>query len=115
MIFLMTCKNAELRDAAETGSTAHIAKLGKLLKSYAADAVQLHCVISKMARKEEYSFTLNLSMPTGKLHCVGTGPHVRASLKMAFAELESQIKKHKDHLRHDNEWKRKRPRVGALA
>ena len=115
MIFSMTCKSAELREPVETAAAAHITKLGKLLNSYSPDAVQLRAVIAKMARKEEYSLTLNLSLPTGNLHCVGTGSHVRASLKMAFAELESQIKKHKDHLRHDAEWKRKRRRAGTLA
>jgi ribosome-associated translation inhibitor RaiA len=115
MIFSMTCKTVELREPAEAGASTHIAKLEKLLKSYAPDAVQLHCVMAKMPRKEEYSLTLNLSLPTGRLHCVGTGSHVRASLKMAFAELESQIKKHKDHLRHHDEWKRTRPGARALA
>jgi ribosome-associated translation inhibitor RaiA len=115
MIFSITCKSAELREPVEAAASAHVAKLEKLLKSYAPDAVQLRVVIARLARKEEYSLTLNLSLPTGNLHCVGTGAHVRASLKMAFAELESQVKKHKDHLRHDAEWKRKRRRVGALA
>jgi len=110
MIFSMTCKARELRETAETAASAQAVKLEKFLRSYAADAVQLHCSLDKMARKEEYNFTLNLSLPTGKLHCVGTSPHMRTSLKMAFAELESQIKKHKHHLRRDEEWKRKRPR-----
>jgi hypothetical protein len=36
-------------------------------------------------------------------------------MKTAFAELDSQIKKHKDHVSHDYEWKRKRPRRSASA
>jgi len=115
MIFSITCKSAELREPVEAAAAAHLAKLEKLLTSYAPDAVQLRAVIGKLARKEEYSLTLNLSLPTGNLHCVGTGSHVRASLKMAFAELESQVKKHKAHLRHDAEWKRRRTRAGAVA
>jgi ribosome-associated translation inhibitor RaiA len=115
MIFSMNCKAAELREPAEAVASAHVVKLEKFLKSYAADAVQLHCVLAKLGRKEEYNFTVNLSLPTGKLHCVGTGSQVRSSLKMAFSELESQIKKHKEHLRHDEEWKRKRARSRALS
>jgi ribosome-associated translation inhibitor RaiA len=110
MIFSMTYKNVESHDAMEAGAVPHVAKLEKLLKSYSQDAVQLHGVLAKSVKKEEYLLTLNLTIPTGKLHCVGNGGHIRNTLKTAFSELEGQIKKHKEHLRHDHEWKRKRPR-----
>jgi ribosome-associated translation inhibitor RaiA len=110
MIFSMTYKNIDSHEPMETGAAPHVAKLEKLLKSYSQDAVQLHGVLAKSVKKEEYQLTLNLSIPTGKLHCVGSGVHIRNSLKTAFEELEKQIKKHKEHLRHDHEWKRKRPR-----
>jgi len=110
MIFSMTYKNVDLHKPVETGAAPHVAKLEKLLRSYAPDAVQLRGVLAKSVKKEEYSLTLNLTIPTGKLHCVGSGSHIRNSLKTAFTELEGQIKKHKEHLRHDHEWKRKRPR-----
>lgn len=88
----------------------HITKLQRLLKSYSPDLVQLHGAIAKQARKEVYRFTINLGLPTGTLHCVGEGDDVIASVKTAFAEIESQLKKHKALVRHDYEWKRKRPR-----
>jgi len=110
MIFSMTYKNVESHDAMEAGAVPHVAKLEKLLKSYSQDAVQLHGVLAKSVKKEEYLLTLNLTIPTGKLHCVGNGGQIRNTLKTAFSELEGQIKKHKEHLRHDHEWKRKRPR-----
>jgi ribosome-associated translation inhibitor RaiA len=65
------------------------------------------------ARKEEYSCTLNLSLPAGSLHATGTGKKVRACRKQAFSELESQTKKHQALRRKDYQWKRKRPRVSA--
>jgi ribosome-associated translation inhibitor RaiA len=110
MLFTMTYKNVDLHEPMETGAAPHIAKLEKLLQSYSQDAVKLHGVIAKSVKKEEYQLTLTLTIPTGKLHCVGSGAHIRNSLKTAFMELEGQIKKHKEHLRHDYEWKRKRPR-----
>jgi len=110
MIFSMTYKNVDTHEAMETGAAPHVAKLEKLLRSYSQDAVQLHGVLAKSVKKEQYQLTLNLTIPTGKLHCVGAGGHIRNTLKTAFAELEGQIKKHKEHLRHDHEWKRKRPR-----
>jgi ribosome-associated translation inhibitor RaiA len=111
MIFTMTYKNVELHEPMETGAAPHVAKLEKLLRSYSQDAVKLHGVLMKSVKKEEYLLKLTLTIPTGKLHCVGDGAHIRNSLKTAFTELESQIKKHKQHLRHDHEWKRKRPRT----
>ena len=91
------------------------AKLEKLLKRYAPDLVQLHGVIENRLRKQEYVFTVNLSLPTGTLHATGEAANVRASVKMAFEEIEAQVKKHQALLRKDYEWKRKRPRAKALA
>jgi ribosome-associated translation inhibitor RaiA len=117
MLFTMTYKNVDLHEPMETGAAPHIAKLEKLLQSYSQDAVLLHGVIAKSVKKEDYLLKLTLTIPTGKLYCVGNGENIRKSLKTCFAELEGQIKKHKEHLRHDHEWKRKRPRpqVPSLA
>jgi ribosome-associated translation inhibitor RaiA len=111
MKFSISFKNVDAHSTVEKMVAPHLAKLQKLLKSYAPDLVQLHGAIAKQARKEEYNLTLNLGLPTGTLHCVGEGYDVGASVKMAFAELEGQLKKHKALVRHDYEWKRKRPRV----
>ncbi len=86
----------------------HISKIGKLLKSYEPDLVQLHGGFEKQPHRVEYLFSLNLSLPTGTLHATGEGPDPTASSRKAFAELESQIKKHQSRLRKDYQWKRKR-------
>jgi ribosome-associated translation inhibitor RaiA len=86
----------------------HAGKLDKLLKTYAPDLVQLHGVFSKNPRREEHTFSLNLSLPTGTLHATGTASAIRGSCKEAFTELESQVKKHQSLLRRDYVWKRKR-------
>jgi ribosome-associated translation inhibitor RaiA len=51
---------------------------------------------------------VNLSLPTGTLHATGVGADVLGSAKAAFAELETQVKKHQQKLRKDYVWKRKR-------
>jgi len=108
-------RNVESHQPVEAEVERHLGKLAKLLKSYAPDLVQLHGVFAKNSHKEQQSCTLNLSLPTGNLHATATGTSVRASCKKAFAELESQVKKHQSKLRKDYEWKRKRPRVRAEA
>jgi ribosome-associated translation inhibitor RaiA len=107
--------NEEWRDPIEKETVQHAVKLKKLLKRYDPDLVQLHGNIEKHPRKESYTFVLNLSVPTGTLHATGEGDDVRGSVKAAFAEIETQIKKHMALLRKDYEWKRKRPRAKALA
>ena len=113
MNILINYKQVDLREPVEAEVAVHAGKLKKLLKSYSPDLVQIHGAFTKHPRKEEYAFTLNLSLPTGALHATGEGPDVRLSVKHAFAELEDQIKKHQSRLRKDYQWKRKRPRVPA--
>jgi ribosome-associated translation inhibitor RaiA len=108
---IVTIRNAheEWREPVEKEVQRQAAKLEKLLKRYAPDLVQLHGDIEKHARKESYTFTVNLSLPTGTLHASGEGSDVLASVKIAFSEICGQCKKHQALLRKDYEWKRKRP------
>ncbi len=92
-----------------------LAKLVKRLRSYAPDLVQVHGCLDKHARKPEYWFSLNLSLPTGTLHSTGTGADARSSVKKAFMELAAQIKKHQARLRKDYQWKRGRLRKPLAA
>jgi ribosomal subunit interface protein len=101
----------ELRQAVEHESQRHVEKLNRLLKRYAPDLVVLHGSLERMPRKTEYAFSVNLTLPTGTLHASAAGADVRSSAKAAFAELESQVKKHQEKLRKDYIWKRKRART----
>jgi len=105
----------EWRESVEEETQRQAAKLEKLLKRYAPDLVKLHSSIEKRPRKHEYLFSLNLSLPTGTLHAVGKSIDARASVKVAFAEIKTQIKKHMALLRKDYEWKRKRARAKEFA
>jgi ribosomal subunit interface protein len=93
------------------GEAAHqIEKLKRLLKRYDPDLIELHLSVEKAPRKIEYVCSVNLRMPTGNLHASGTASDVRKSAKAAFAEIETQVKKHQERLRKDYLWKRKRGR-----
>jgi ribosomal subunit interface protein len=104
----------EFREAIDHEAERHIQKLGRLLKRYNGDLVQLHLSLEKEPRKAAYNFSLNLALPTGTLHATGQGADVRASAKIAFAEIELQVKKHQEKLRKDYSWKRKRVRSLAV-
>jgi ribosome-associated translation inhibitor RaiA len=101
---------ARYRESIEKDFAHHVAKLNRLLKRYAPDLIHLHSSLEKTPRKTEFGFSLNLTLPTGTLHATGVGPDVRASAKAAFAEIEDQVKKHRQKLRKDYVWKRKRSR-----
>lgn len=101
-------RHVESPQAIERALDRHISKIGKLLKSYEPDLVQLHGGFEKQPHKAEYIFSANLSLPTGILHANGEGPDPATSARKAFVELEGQIKKHQARLRKDYEWKRKR-------
>src|SRR5271156_7206755 len=102
---------AEFREEIEKEARHHVEKLNRLLKRYAPDLVVLHGSLEKTPRKTQYSFSANLTLPTGTMHATGVGDDVRASAKNAFAEIERQVKKHQEKLRKDYVWKRKRPRA----
>ena len=114
MKITLNYKHVDLHAPVEKEVARHLHKLGKLLKSYSPDLVQLHGAFEKHLRWSEFSFSLNLSLPTGTLHATGSGRDTRGSLKQAFADLEHQVKKHQAKLRKDYEWKRKRPRRRVL-
>jgi ribosomal subunit interface protein len=102
-------KHVDSQEAVALEVTRRLDKLGRLLKSYEPDLVQIKGVFSKNQRTDEQSLALTLSLPTGTLRATGNGKNVLAGCKKAFSELELQIKKHQSLLRREHEWKRKRP------
>lgn len=111
----LSFKGLSSHDSAEKEVAHFTGKLQKLLKSYEPDLVQFHGAFEKHPRRIEYKLSLTLSLPTGTLHAVCEASAVRASVKQAFADLERQLKKLQERLRHDYGWKRKRPRDFAPA
>jgi len=100
--------HAEQRKEVEDESQRHVQKLDRLLKKYSPDLISLHVTLDKTPRKPEFELSLNLVLPTGTLHSTGAAPDPRGCAKVAFAEIEVQLKKHQQKLRKDYVWKRKR-------
>ena len=100
----------EHRSTIDKEAAHHITKLQRLLKRYDPDLIELHLSVEKTPRKIEYACSVNLRLPTGNLHASGAASEVRTAAKTAFAEIESQVKKHQEKLRKDYLWKRKRGR-----
>lgn len=72
----------ELRKSVEDEFSHHVEKLNRLLGHYTADGIALHASLEKTPRRNEFNFSLNLTLPSGALHATGTGanvPHQRES------------------------------------
>jgi ribosomal subunit interface protein len=107
-------KHVEAQQPVVSELARRVGKLEKLLKAYQPDLLQLKGMFSQNPHTEEQSLALTLSLPTGKLHATGNGKNMLAACKKAFSEIEAQLKKHQSLLRHEHEWKRKRPELESL-
>lgn len=118
MKIIFSRMKVESRKAVEKEFERHVEKLSRFFKKYDSDLVTLRASVAKIPRKTEYTFSLNLILPTGTLHADGTGADMSSSAKAAFAEVEAQVKKHQQKLRKDYVWKRKRgrgvPKLGEM-
>src|ERR1700722_5964978 len=108
-------RGVEAPELVEPVVERHLLKIATLLKMYDPDLVQIHGAYEKHPKHTEYSFSVNLSLPTGTLHATGSAPDAKTSTRKGFTELEAQIKKHQALMRKGFEWKRKRERPGIVA
>ena len=103
-------REANPREEAEKEVGLHVKRLEKFLKRFEPDLVQLHGAVEKMPHTNGIALSLNLSLPTGQLHATAEQADAIGSIRVAFAEILAQLKKHMGKLRKDYEWKRKRER-----
>ncbi|MCU1311996.1 MAG: sigma-24, subfamily [Candidatus Angelobacter sp.] len=83
----------------------HIGKLEPRLKAFSPDLVHLHGTLDS-APQNGLTVGLNLRLPTGQLFAQAEGSGGEAAVKAAFAELTSQLNRHKDLLRNGHKWVR---------
>lgn len=88
----------------------HVRKLDQLLVRFSPDLVHLHGVVELGTPKQGTQCSLNLWLPTARLHARERGKELPAVLRDSFEHIEEQVKKHKEVLRREGEWKRKRYR-----
>ena len=79
-------------------------KLDRRLQVFKPDLVHLHAVIAQETSRSA-SVSLNLRLPSGQMAVQGSGENTLAAVKAAFADMLSQVTKHKELLRGN--WTRK--------
>src|ERR1700716_2550518 len=87
-----------------------IQKLERRLQIFKPDLVQLHAAVDQ-ENGHSASVSLNLRLPSGQMAAQRSGENALAATKSAFADLISQVTKHKDLLR--GHWTRKSLRRGG--
>ena len=108
MKIAITYKRVTLPQPVEPVVERHARKINALLKSYAPDLVLLRGVLEGNSHGPEFTFSANLSLPTGTLHASAVSTDASTSTRKALLDLESQIKKHQALLRKHFEWKHER-------
>ncbi len=89
-----------------------VEKLRKRLQVFKPDLVHLRISIDdKKPAREGANISLDLRLPSGDIAAAESGAEPQAALKMAFDDLIEQVTKHKDQLRQQHNWIRRR-RVG---
>ena len=77
----------------------HIEKLGRRLQVFRPELVHLKGIIEQSTSREGAVVSLNLRLPSGQMASQQAGPTGIAAVKAAFADLISQLTRHKDLLR----------------
>jgi len=90
---------------------SHVRKLSVLLVRFSPDLVHLHGLVEFGAAHHKPLCSLDLWLPTTRLHAREQGPDLAAALRVSFNQLREQLKKHKEVLRREADWKRKRIRA----
>ena len=83
-------------------------KLNRLLQVFRPDLVHLKGSIVEDSPREGYTVSLNLRLPSGQMAAQEKSDVVTGAVKAAFAELSNQLKKHKELLRNQHNWPRRR-------
>lgn len=81
-----------------------IQKLQRRLQVFKPELVQLNA-IAEQENSHRATMSLNLRLPSGQMAVQRSGENALAAVKSAFADLLSQVTKHKDMLR--GQWTRK--------
>jgi RNA polymerase sigma factor (sigma-70 family) len=87
-----------------------IQKLQRRLHVFKPELVQLNA-IAEQENSHTATMSLNLRLPSGQMAVQRSGENPMAAVKSAFADLLSQVTKHKDMLR--GQWTRKSLRRGG--
>jgi RNA polymerase sigma factor (sigma-70 family) len=90
---------------------SNIEKLTRRLQVFRPELVHLHAVLEENSAREGFTVSLNLRLPSGQMAAREAAGGAASAIKNAFDNLTEELTKHKDRLRSEHKWVRRR-RVG---
>lgn len=104
-------KNLDKSPDLEREIKQQIEKLSRRLQVFRPDLVHLRVTLDHTNDREGFTMTADLRLPSGDIAARESAPTASAAIKTGFDQLIEQLAKHKDHLRAQWKWPRRR-RVG---
>ena len=85
-----------------------IEKLGRYLQVFRPQLVHLKGIVAENSARQGIGVSLNLRLPSGQMASENTAPNESTAVKGAFGDITEQLKKHKELLRNQHTWPRRR-------
>lgn len=91
-----------------------VEKLSRYLQVFRPELVHLKGTISENSVRQGIGVSLNLRLPSGQMTSQDAAPTEVAAVKAAFGDITEQVKKHKQLLRNQHSWPRRRGPQSAV-
>lgn len=101
-------KNLEKTPDLEREIKLQIEKLSRRLQVFRPDLVHLRVTLDHTNEREGFTMSADLRLPSGDMAARESAPTASAAIKTGFDQLIEQLSKHKDHLRAQWKWPRRR-------
>src|SRR5271166_892293 len=85
-----------------------VEKLGRYLQVFRPELLHLKGVVEKNSARQGIVVSLNLRLPTGQMATREKASTAMAAIQAAFEDVIEQLKKHKELLRNQHRWPRRR-------
>jgi len=89
-------------------------KLERFLQVFRPELVHLKGIIEENSARQGVLVSLNLRLPTGQMASQEASPTAVTAIKVAFDGIAEQLKKHKQMLRNQRAWPRRRGSRSAV-
>ena len=85
-----------------------VEKLGRYLRVFRPELVHLKGILEENSARQGFVVSLNLRLPSGQMASQENGPTATTAIKSAFDDITEQVKRHKELLRNQHKWPRRR-------
>ena len=93
-----------------------VEKLRRYLQVFRPELVHLKGIVEENSARPGVIVSLNLRLPSGQLASQASSTTASAAIKVAFDDIAGQLKKHKELLRNQHKWPRRRgPQRAVIA